>query len=309
MIAVDRPRAALAWAARAPLTVLRQLIFRFFVLLVSSDVTIVRRLRTPIWTLFYSFGNRRIPPELLTFINLGYADDPGEVDADARLSARLYDRVIADTNLEGRFVVEVGCGTGAGSAHLASAHRPAAVLGVDINSDLLARGAERHGQVERLRFLQGDAQSLPIATGTVDVLVNIESSHCYPSRLDFFAEVARVLRPGGALAFADLFIVDGGSRLPHSVDAMLAQAGLRVEGCADITANVLAARDAVWGSAALQERLRKLSRPMLLVVRGALFLPGSLAYDWLTSGRVQYWRWTARKPSPGSAPPPPTRPS
>lgn len=47
--------------------------------------------------------------------------------------------------------------------------------------------------------MQGDADRLPFADGTLDVVINVEASHYYPNFPRFFAGFARVLRPGGHL--------------------------------------------------------------------------------------------------------------
>jgi ubiquinone/menaquinone biosynthesis C-methylase UbiE len=90
-----------------------------------------------------------------------------------------------------------------------------------------------------LRFTTGDAQALPFPDGSFDVVVNVESSHCYSSVPRFLAEVTRVLRPGGRLFWADL-------RPAGEVEATRAQlraCGLRIEQEQDVTTEVLHALD------------------------------------------------------------------
>jgi ubiquinone/menaquinone biosynthesis C-methylase UbiE len=50
----------------------------------------------------------------------------------------------------------------------------------------------------------GDAQRLPFADASFDVVLNVEASHCYPDFPGFLDEVARVLKPGGRFGHADL---------------------------------------------------------------------------------------------------------
>jgi SAM-dependent methyltransferase len=286
-------------------TLLRHIVFRLFVVVLSSDSAVIGLIRRPLWKRFYSVNSRKIPQEILKFMNLGYLEIPSEIDGedasnvDDLLSARLYDHVVVDIELEGRSVVEVGCGNGGGSAHLAAAYRPASLLGIDINKDLIECCLETH-QASNLRFLEGDAQDLPIESDSVDVVVNIESSHCYPSRSRFFEEVARVLRPGGSFGFADLFVLDRKGELPDQVSALLGKAGLTVQERLDITPNVLAARNAVWGSHAFQAHLHEVASPRTrLMIQGSFLFPGSISYDWMASGRIKYWQWRAIKPGFG----------
>lgn len=283
--------------------------FRILSLVISSNSTVVRLIRRPLWNSFYSRISRKVPGGKLGFINLGYLESPGEIDGedaagiDDLVSARLYDQVVGDVDIEGLAVVEVGCGYGAGSAHLLSTRNPASVLGVDINRDLIASCIERR-RLANLSFLQGDAQDLPIKAGTVDAVVNIESSHCYPSRSRFFEEVVRVLRPGGSFLFADLVVLRGRADTPGDISEMLREAGLVIQDSFDITPHVLAARDAVWRSPAFHARVQEevssgmVPQRMVALIHGALALPGSASYEWMASGRIQYWQWRAVKPLP-----------
>lgn len=281
--------------------------FRILSLLISSNSPLTKLVRRPLWNFFYSRISRKIPGGKLGFINLGYLESPGEMegedaaDIDDLVSARLYDRVVGDVDLEGRSVVEVGCGYGAGSAHLLKTRNPASLVGVDINKDLVASCLERR-QLANLSFLQGDAQDLPIKAGTIDAVVNIESSHCYPSRARFFEEVVRILRPGGSFLFADILVLHGGSDTPSGVSDLLRKAGLVIQDSVDITPQVLAARDAVWRSPAFHSRVQEevasgmVPSRMVPLIHGALALPGAISYNWMASGRIQYWQWRAVKP-------------
>jgi len=79
---------------------------------------------------------------------------------------------------------------------------------LDINGSMLAVGAERaekRGLTPNLTFVEANAEELPFEDSSVDVLVNIESSHTYPDLGRFLHEAARVLRPGGALSHIDVF--------------------------------------------------------------------------------------------------------
>jgi ubiquinone/menaquinone biosynthesis C-methylase UbiE len=55
-----------------------------------------------------------------------------------------------------------------------------------------------------LSFVVGDAEQLLFADASFDLVVNVESSHCYGSVERFLAEVSRVLAPGGVFCFCDL---------------------------------------------------------------------------------------------------------
>ncbi len=106
----------------------------------------------------------------------------------------------------GERVLDLGCGTGA-VALLVAAREPAAqVVGVDPDPEILAlarRKAEAQGAT--VTFEEALAQELPVASGSVDVVVSsLVFHHLLPqAKRDVAAECLRVLRPGGRLAIAD----------------------------------------------------------------------------------------------------------
>lgn len=163
-------------------------------------------------------------------LTLHAADEPG------RLSIQLYQRVVGPVDLRGLDVLEVGCGRGGGSSFLARYHETARMTGLDYSRKAIDVCRKQH-QVAGLVFVQGDAEALPFEDDAFDVVVNVESSHCYRSMPTFLREVKRVLRPGGKLLWADLRAAKDAPALHEFV----AQSGLVVLDQEDITACVVEA--------------------------------------------------------------------
>jgi ubiquinone/menaquinone biosynthesis C-methylase UbiE len=278
----------------------------FLMIALVRDSWLSRAIRRPLWKGVYSVASRRfLPNAVTTFFNQGYlsdADELGAVDTPEiadRVCERLYDQVVSGVDLAGRAVVEVGCGSGSGSAYVARTHHPASLVGIDLNKDLIAWCREHH-DATNLRFMQGDAQDLPITSNSVDAVINIESSHCYPSRVEFFKEIMRVLRPGGSFLYAD-FLFSAGDRL-DVVNAEIGEVGLVIEDCIDITKNVLAARDAVSSSPAFRSGLREtVPARMLPMIEESFCLVDTKAYSRLASGEVLYLQWKVSKPNENSS--------
>lgn len=155
----------------------------------------------------------------LVFMNHGYYPEralhlEGE-DARWKHQVALYRHVVAGAGepCRGR-AVDVGCGRGGGTSHLARAFPFDRVTGVEVSSNQAAFCARTH-RVQGLDFVCGSAQALPFSGASLDVVVNVESLHCYPDPARFLDEVARVLAPGGRFACADIFVGE-----PHpSVEA------------------------------------------------------------------------------------------
>ncbi|MDQ6664895.1 MAG: methyltransferase domain-containing protein, partial [Acidobacteriota bacterium] len=94
----------------------------------------------------------------------------------------------------GKSVLDAGCGTGYGSAHLALNARE--VLGID-NSEEAVGYARAHFAQRNLRFEQGLCQSLPVADGSVDLIAAFEVIEHLPEWRKFLGDARRALTPGG----------------------------------------------------------------------------------------------------------------
>ncbi|WP_343908998.1 class I SAM-dependent methyltransferase [Nocardioides aquiterrae] len=114
----------------------------------------------------------------------------------------------------GQAVLDVGCGTGNLALAILAAQPAALVTGLDPDGEALrvaARKARRRGV--RLELLQGFADRLPAADGSVDRVVSALALHHVgeTDRAAFAREALRVLRPGGTVTIIDL----AGGRAPQ----------------------------------------------------------------------------------------------
>ncbi|GAB3690835.1 class I SAM-dependent methyltransferase [Saccharopolyspora tripterygii] len=113
----------------------------------------------------------------------------------------------------GKKVLEIGCGLGEGLNFVSRLINSSEVVGLDLSRAATDRANARLSRGDQLRFVQGDAESLPFDDGEFDVVLNVESSHNYPDLGGFLSEAARVLKPGGHLSHVDLFIEESHARL------------------------------------------------------------------------------------------------
>lgn len=99
-------------------------------------------------------------------------------------------------------VLDVAAGNG--NATLAAARRGAQVTSTDYVPALLERGAER-ARAERLevRFQSADAEALPFADASFDVVLSTFGVMFSPDHTQAAAELARVCRPGGRIGLAN----------------------------------------------------------------------------------------------------------
>jgi ubiquinone/menaquinone biosynthesis C-methylase UbiE len=101
-------------------------------------------------------------------------------------------------------VVDVGAGTGRISAALApfvtevTAVDLTPAMETEFRANIAAQG------LHNVRFLLGDAEALPLPSASADLVTCARAAHHFPAIERAVGEMARVLRPGGALGFIDM---------------------------------------------------------------------------------------------------------
>jgi arsenite methyltransferase len=107
----------------------------------------------------------------------------------------------------GERVVDVGAGAGFDS--FVAAHQvgeTGKVIGVDMTDAMLAKSRATADQLglRHVEFREGFAESLPVEDSWADVVISNGVMNLCADKKATFAEIYRVLRPGGRLQFADI---------------------------------------------------------------------------------------------------------
>ena len=124
---------------------------------------------------------------LVPMIFQPYADDLA-----ARLAARLK---------PGAQILEIAAGTGVVTRAMASAlPSTISIVATDLNQDMLNQ-ASTHGTSRPVVWRQADAMALPFDAGTFDAVVCQFGVMFFPDKAAAYAEVRRVLKPGGVFMF------------------------------------------------------------------------------------------------------------
>lgn len=107
----------------------------------------------------------------------------------------------------GERVIDVGSGAGFDSfvAGMTVGSR-GAVIGVDMTPEMLTKAVETAVEVglDNVEFREGLAEDLPVDDEWADVVISNGVINLVANKQQAFAEIFRVLRPGGTLQFADI---------------------------------------------------------------------------------------------------------
>jgi len=107
----------------------------------------------------------------------------------------------------GARVVDVGSGAGFDSfIAAAQVGRTGSVVGVDMTAEMLCKSRDTAAArgYDHVEFREGLAESLPVDDGAADVVISNGVINLCADKRAVFAEIRRVLRPGGRLQFADI---------------------------------------------------------------------------------------------------------
>jgi SAM-dependent methyltransferase len=107
----------------------------------------------------------------------------------------------------GERVVDVGSGAGFDSFIAAGQVGPRGrVVGIDMTPEMLAKSRRTADALSlaQVEFRDGLAEALPVEDGWADVVISNGVINLCADKRSVFAEIVRVLRPGGRLQFADI---------------------------------------------------------------------------------------------------------
>lgn len=114
--------------------------------------------------------------------------------------------ILDGLDLAGKSVLDVGCGTGGVDVLLVREHGADQVLGIDVEQPVLDQSiarARREGLADRLSFRKVAPGAFPLEDESFDVVFSKDAMIHIGDKAALFAEVYRVLRPGGCFAASD----------------------------------------------------------------------------------------------------------
>ncbi|MEA5497384.1 class I SAM-dependent methyltransferase [Limnoraphis robusta] len=100
-------------------------------------------------------------------------------------------------------ILDLGCGTGRLLDRIAKQFPTVTATGVDLSNEMIYQARSRNLYPQRLSFTTANVESLPFAEHQFDAVFCTISFLHYPHPQQVFAEINRILRPGGCFYLAD----------------------------------------------------------------------------------------------------------
>ena len=136
------------------------------------------------------------------------------------------DRVLEGLSLRGKTVLDIGCGSGGITLHMVEKHDVDHATGFDVELPVVEaarRRAEKLGLSARASFIQAPPGPLPFIDGMFDVVFSKDALLHVPDKDALFAEIFRVLKPGGVFAASNWMISHDGEPSPEMKDYIAAE--------------------------------------------------------------------------------------
>lgn len=137
--------------------------------------------------------------------------------------------LLGQHDISGKAVLDIGAGLGGVDLLLVKEHGAARVTGIDVDSRLVAQASalsRREGLAGRITFQAVEPGPLPFAGESFDVVFSKDAMIHIQDKAALYAEVLRVLKPGGHFIASDWLFAEGAAADP-AIRAWLADHPLR----------------------------------------------------------------------------------
>src|SRR4030095_7058098 len=150
----------------------------------------------------------------------------------ARVHDAMLDALVGRIDTPRR-ILDVGCGTGRLLRKLGERWPGAQLLGVDPNEEMISVARRI---MPSASFHVGTAESIPIDSTSIDLVVSSISLHHWADPLRGLREIGRVLHAGGCLCLAEINLprwlarlARSGARSSASIQGLIGESGLELQ--------------------------------------------------------------------------------
>ena len=121
------------------------------------------------------------------------------------------DEIVKNTNLEGKSILDIGCGCGGAAFHLIKKHRAKSVQGIDPETLVIKTAqqlAKKNNLAKKAIFKCVEPGPLQYNEETFDVIFSKEVFLHIPDKEALLKDVHRILKPGGLIIVSDWMRID-----------------------------------------------------------------------------------------------------
>ena len=136
------------------------------------------------------------------------------------------DRVVEGLTLTGKVILDIGCGSGGITLHLVEKHDADHATGFDVELPVVEAArvrARKRGLSDRATFIHAPPGALPFTDRSFDMVFSKDALLHVPDKDALFAEIFRVLKPGGVFAASNWMISHDGEPSQDMKDYIAAE--------------------------------------------------------------------------------------
>lgn len=254
------------------------------------------------WQKYYNFISWGYPYEEWKTMNLGFTSDDDNLYSVPQLDSefqyekfnyQLYHYLISGfakiNDLNEKHILEIGSGRGGGLRYMAKTFKPLSAVGVDYSAQCI-NFSKKYSMGEDIVFYWGDAERLPLKNESADLIICVDSSHCFGNLKTCLTEVKRVLKPGGDFIICDFIVTLDKDEYEENFSNFLEMKNFK-----DLTENTLLALK-MDSKRKIELVEKKVTYMFKKLMKRFAVIEGSVLFDQLEAGDTLHLAYHFTKP-------------